>query len=575
MHLLFWIAFLLPSFALAGSTSSRCVEGYYFHDGWCLGIASTSATPSFNKQFTPSGKSYCEKKYPHAAEIQPAVLRHSGQAVAMQKILAAGEATSLLTGWIPYAYQYQSTSAITEVIDQITKVTFKVDKLSKRLGVTVYTGDDCSDDYSSYSYSYQSQYLGEKDEYTSYSLAEGNYITDEYASYSSKEGDYTSEFYKSDPYSQHSGYFYYGSVKPRRNCRFRYPLAMKSTGEITAVNNPHRALVQSKPPVCMYEIPARESEKTCGNLLATKGYCLFTYPLDTRKTSYDGDWSERDNVSEYQCYSSCLNLPYCKAYEFYGSTVDSGTCELHFQVPTSTKKGTDAANLVRKCVVLTEPSECNGNTPSNPATEPTSSPTPYPTSRPTSKPTARPTADPTSRPTARPTPQPTSKPTARPTSKPTAQPTKYPTARPTPAPTNMWTSKCRTTNIVELETAGEWTTLGTNLKKAKYNSNTDLCWLIRAPKAKYSVTFQMDGGVTQADKDVMKVYDVDSTVSDVDTFYDDLRSGDIELTLRESYSGKINGVSQLDPQTQNMLINFYSDGSKRYSGLVFEVAYNA
>lgn len=551
----------------ASSTSSRCVEGYYFSDGWCLGIASTSARPSFNEQFRSGTDSYCKQKYPHAADIQPAVLRHPGQVAAMKKILNAGEATSLLTGWIPFKY---SDHEVRRFYDQTTHVATTKNKLNRRLGEDIYTGSDCSGNgyssYSSYSGDYEYyDYEGYTDYYTDYSTG---YSTDNGGDYSYSNENMGLYFYSSysnrnDPYTD----THYSKPSAGGVCYFPYPLAMKGSGDITVVDYNRRSLVKSKPPVCMYEVPARDSAKTCGNLLATKGYCLFKNPLDTRKTKYDGDWSQRDNISEYNCYKTCLSFTYCKAYEFYGASVESGTCEMHFQEPTSTKLGTDAANLVRKCVVLAEPTECNGHTPEKPGQ------TPKPTPKPTSFPTMRPTNMPTSRPTKQPTSRPTERPTKRPTERPTSRPTGYPTARPTPAPISYWSGKCKETKVVELETDGEWITLGTNLKKPKYRSNTDLCWLIRAPKSKFSVTFRMVGGVSQADKDVMKVYDVDSSVSNVDTFFDDLRKDSVGLTLRESYSGKVNGVSELEPQARDMLVNFYSDKSKRYSGLVFEVTY--
>mmetsp|Transcript_22029 Transcript_22029/g.39405 ORF Transcript_22029/g.39405 Transcript_22029/m.39405 type:complete len:88 (-) Transcript_22029:49-312(-) len=85
--------------------------------------------------------------------------------------------------------------------------------------------------------------------------------------------------------------------------------------------------------------------------------------------------------------------------------------------------------------------------------------------------------------------------------------------------------------------------------------------------------FKVMGGATQANKDILEVWDVLSTVSSTKNFFSNLRGDEYETVLRATYDGKVKSPNTLDPLSRDMVIHFHSDDRKVSSGLDFRVTY--
>mmetsp|Transcript_6860 Transcript_6860/g.12107 ORF Transcript_6860/g.12107 Transcript_6860/m.12107 type:complete len:679 (-) Transcript_6860:40-2076(-) len=677
MFSLFLLLLQWISLATASSTSTRCVEGFYFNGGVCIGAVSTTKS-RYTWQFYHSVKkqtTYCERKYPNTL-VQPAILTNKAEVKAMTLALKATKAGSAFIGWEPFDY---TIGPVKNVISPTTREKKTSKQLKNMLGPIDF-GPECD---ISYYYNYQSRQpwhgrFYESNTDSEYSSSFETYTTEEYSRIrpyeSSDKPDYSSRWYDT-----------YLSVdySESRRCQSNNQLLIMADGTITA--NPdfkglgfRRRILNRRIPFCKYPVPERETTALCPNLMAPHGYCRFVKPTDATNTDYHGDFVKYDDVSELECFNNCLQDAYCRSYEFYSTNAvpdgAKGVCELHANNPVKVDVPSNNKYPVRLCVDLRTTSTCNQHTVASATPQPTPKPTPRPTKVPTKKPTPQPT---TGRPTKRPTPQPTNKPTREPTPKPTKTPTNEPTPRPTkptPQPTQPviplnvdaypecpnnlilaqcwypscspqcgqnkittrcpknanricidlpdpkssyseeeeaaflgtycrcpqgwihdrasqkcvkkakecppatldWASKCldpEANNIVELSQIGEWVTLDTNNGTDKqYENNEDACWLVRAPKGK-TVMFKVMGGATQANKDILEVWDVLSTVSSTKNFFSNLRGDEYETVLRATYDGKVKSPNTLDPLSRDMVIHFHSDDRKVSSGLDFRVTY--
>mmetsp|Transcript_12355 Transcript_12355/g.24016 ORF Transcript_12355/g.24016 Transcript_12355/m.24016 type:complete len:705 (-) Transcript_12355:5-2119(-) len=127
-----------------------------------------------------------------------------------------------------------------------------------------------------------------------------------------------------------------------------------------------------------------------------------------------------------------------------------------------------------------------------------------------------------------------------------------------------WSDKClidEDNSIVDLQVSGETVTLSTNEDAAKYSSNADICWIIRAPNGG-TIGLVVDG-TTQKKKDVLEVYDV---LSPSLANFTTLKASSVDTMLRDTYSGDVSDVA-LDAQAQQMVIYFRSNPSNNKAGL--------
>ncbi|GBG30773.1 Alpha-1,3-fucosyltransferase 10 [Hondaea fermentalgiana] len=559
--------------AEASKSSDECVQGFYFHDGWCIGLADDDEDRTFIDQFE-TNRNYCWRSFKHAPRIDRAVITNEAQAKAMEKALKGTGQDWAFIGWTPRdAY---SSGKVGKVKAPSLRVTKDADQLDNLLGRSI-GWRSCTGD--TYSYGYGSGNYNSEFDDDSYSSKRGDYTTNFDAYYA--DGDYSTKYeeYFSDYTTTYGNSEYTSSYD---ECA---PLIMKRSGKIIATlrNRPNYIKTQQ---LCMYEVHKRNEALSCPNLIG-EGYCRFAKPTNIGNRDYSGDWTIYRDISEETCYEKCLDSTYCKAYEFYGNKVSKGTCELHYDKPISWKK---TNKKVAKCVQMVKSSACTDKVPfSTPS--PTKAPTPYPTP---------------------PTPAPTEALIV-------ATESDYPACpnnmiltqcfKPAcekrcggsylndkcpenaerafivlPAPqktytyeeeaaflqTYYWSDKCQNKNdnvIVELPAFGPWVVLETNDDK-KYDNNADLCWIIRAPAGR-RVNFKIrKGGKTQANKDVLEVWDV---TSPAEATFDALTQGQVDTILRETFDGKIKKTQTLDAEAEQMVVHFYSDHRKTVKGFDFWV----
>ncbi|GBG30775.1 Hypothetical Protein FCC1311_069952 [Hondaea fermentalgiana] len=577
----------------ASSTSSRCVEGFYFHDGWCLGLANRDKEKRWAHQFFVEDHSFCQKRFAHGRDIQPATITNEAQIVALQKVLDGEDLPWAFIGWAPPQDYRGGSIKKLEASRLDMKKTPKA--LKKMLGVDI----DVSSCSGRTEYSSESDYTWDK--YV-------EHYSDYYGAYSSKDSKYSS------PTS--NSYHYYGYYS--EECTRKSELIMTRSGDVTVSTNSWWTDNYDKSsPVCMYEVPERKETKTCPHFLGN-GYCRFSKPTDLRELDYTGDSSNRKDISEEDCYKKCRQFRYCKAYEFYGKNREKGMCELHFDTPTCVKP--TFHHKVTRCVSLVDDKDCSDEVRFS-----TPGPTPFPTSRPT-------------RPTPRPTPgiipdnvdeypscpnnmilaqcfKPECEkkcgdrklngkcskkadrvcidlPDPKSSYSYDAEATFIETycrcpeglikdmvsrkcvkkGKECPSAIAAWTDKCQEDDdnvVVDLTTIGSWTKLETNVAK-KYENNADLCWIIRAPKGNKVILQVEGGGKTQANKDVLEVWDV---LSPSKATFDALTSGEIDTRLRETFDGKVKRRTTLDAESQQMVVHFYSDKKKSKNGFDFWVMF--
>ncbi|GBG30774.1 Hypothetical Protein FCC1311_069942 [Hondaea fermentalgiana] len=591
----------------ASSTSSRCVEGFYFHDGWCLGLANRDKKKRWRHQFLDEDYSFCQKRFAHGRDIQPATITNEGQLEALQKVLDGEDLPWAFLGWAP-PQDYRGGS-----IKKLEAPRLDMKKTPKALKNMLGVDIDVS------SCSGRTEYYSESD-YTGGDTYAEEFYSNNYGTYSSKGSKYNS--YTSDSYAYDNEY----SDEYSAGCNRKSKLIMTRSGDVTVSTNSWSTDSYAKSsPVCMYEVPERKESKTCPQLLGN-GYCRFAKPTDLRETDYDGDSSNRENISEEECYKKCVNFAYCKAYEFYGKNREKGTCEMHFDTPVRIK--TTSSHKLTHCAVLVEDQDCSDEvtfaTPA-PTPAPTRSPTPFPTSRPT-KPTPSPTlatipdnvdeypSCPNNMILAQcfkpecekkcgdrklngkcskkadrvcidlPDPKSSYSYDAEATFietycrcpegliKDTASRKCVKKGKECPPAIAAWTDKCQEDDdnvVVDLTTIGSWTKLETNVAK-KYENNADLCWIIRAPAGKKVILQVEGGGKSQAKKDVLEVWDV---LSPSEATFDALSSGDVDTELRETFDGKVKRRTTLDAESQQMVVHFYSDKKKVQTGFDFWAMY--
>ncbi|GBG30772.1 Hypothetical Protein FCC1311_069922 [Hondaea fermentalgiana] len=556
--------------------------------------------------------------------MERATITNKAQAQAMEKVLKGTGLSWAFIGWTPrLGYAAGKVGHVRAPSHKVLKDADQLDDLLGRSigwrscdGQTTYYGGNTDDD------KYETDYDTEFDDGDSYYSGRRGYTSD-YATIYEHEYSYSSEGYNTE-YTSTYGNSEYTSSPVKCSA-----LIMKRSGKVYATLKNRADYIKTNQ-LCMYEVPERNKDLKCPNVIGN-GYCRFADPTNVQDRAYHGDFTVIRSISEEECYRKCLKSTYCKAYEFYGNSESSGTCELHYDKPIDIKEN---KKKVSKCVQMVKSSACNNRVDFG-TLAPTKAPTKAPTQRPTSFPTKSPTPFPTS-----PTPAPTEleivatesdfpacpnnmiltqcfKPACEKKCSGSDLDKKCPDdaerafiVLPSPqdsytheeesaflqtycrCPDDLildeatrqcvknakdcsrveldWSDKCQTPKdnvVIELSAYGYWIKLETNEDK-KYENDADLCWIIRAPADKL-VSFQIiKGGKTQANKDILEVWDVTSTA---EATFEALAQGQIDTVLRDTFDGKVKATETLEAQAQQMLVRFSSDRSKFDKGFEFWV----